>query len=68
MVEEVFFKGVEVEEVMERISGVQQIGEKFGAIGFLTKKHYTRFEITKMAVVAALIPRVNPCLYRLRRS
>ena len=68
VVEEVFSKGVEVEEVMERISGVQQIGEKFGAIGFLTKKHYTRFEITKMAVVAALIPRVNPCLYRLRRN
>lgn len=49
----------EVEIVMEKISGIEKIGEKIGAIGFLTKELIDRAMLTEIAVIMALIPRIN---------
>ncbi|RLE61773.1 MAG: inosine/xanthosine triphosphatase [Thermoprotei archaeon] len=58
-------KGVyrEIEEGMEVLSGIRQIGEKMGAIGFLSKGTISRLDITRESVISALIPRVNRSIY-----
>lgn len=47
---------IEMEKVMEEISGVKSIGEKMGAIGFLTNNIIKREDLTRIAVLMALIP------------
>ncbi len=64
VIEEVF-KGKEVGEVMEKISGIKEIGRKIGAIGFLSKGVIDRVSLTEQAVISALIPRINKELYML---
>lgn len=59
-------KAKEAEEVMEKISGIKRIGEKMGAIGFLTKGLMKRKDLTKQAVLMAIIPRVNNELYNVQ--
>ncbi len=56
-------KGKEVGEVMERISGIKNIGKSIGAIGYLTRGVIDRVKITEEAVISALIPRINKELY-----
>ena len=56
-------KVVEAEEAMEELSGIRGIGEREGAIGFLTRGYIDRTKLSELAVVAALIPRLNPSLY-----
>ena len=53
----------ELEVVMEEISGEKKIGEKYGAIGFLTRNVVTRQDLGEHAVIMALIPRLNPEIY-----
>ena len=53
----------EFEVLMEKISGEKRIGEKYGAIGFLTRNVVTRQDLGEHAVIMALIPRLNPELY-----
>ncbi len=53
----------EVEEIMERISGIKDIGDRMGAIGFLTRGVIDRCELTRQCVIMALVPRINPELY-----
>lgn len=53
----------EAEDVMEKISGIERIGDKMGAIGFLTQNIITRDLLTELAVIMALIPRLNMKLY-----
>jgi len=55
--------GSEVGKVMERITGIEGLGKKQGAIGYLTRNEITRSEITEIAVVMALIPFLNTRLY-----
>ena len=62
VIEEVL-KGKEVGEVMEKISGIKNLGERFGAIHFLTKGAISRAELSKIAVTMALIPWINKNLY-----
>jgi len=55
--------GKEVGDVMSRVAGVENLGEKQGAIGFLSKGMLTRTQLTEQSVFMALIPRMNPHLY-----
>ena len=56
-------EAAEFEVLMEKISGEKRIGEKYGAIGFLTRNVVTRQDLGEHAVIMALIPRLNPELY-----
>ena len=56
----------EAEEVMEEITGIERIGEAAGAIGYLTKNHVKRLDLSIQALTSALIPRLNPNLYQAR--
>ncbi len=58
-------KGNEVGEIMERITGIRNLGKKIGAIGFLTRENIKRENLTEIAVIMALIPWLNPKLYEL---
>jgi len=53
----------EAEDVMEKISGIRNIGDKMGAIGFLTRNIVTREKLSELATIMALIPRLNAKLY-----
>lgn len=55
--------GIEVGKTMEIISGINEIGRKFGAIHFLSKGVISRTELSRIAVTMALIPWVNWGLY-----
>jgi len=55
--------GKEVGEVMSRVAGVDNLGEKQGAIGFLSRGMLSRTQLTEQSVFMALIPRMNPGLY-----
>ncbi len=55
--------GKEVGDVMSRVAGVEDLGEKQGAIGFLSQGMLTRTQLTEQSVFMALIPRMNPGLY-----
>ncbi|NOZ83084.1 MAG: inosine/xanthosine triphosphatase [Euryarchaeota archaeon] len=57
--------GEEVGEVMERLTGVRDIGRKQGAIGFLSNSLLDRTELTKQAVFMAFLPRLRRELYRI---
>ncbi len=63
IVVEKVLKGREVGEVMEKISGIRDIGRKIGAIGFLSKGIIDRVSLTEQAVLSALLPRINKELY-----
>ncbi len=62
VVEEVL-KGREVGDVMEEVSGIENLGERFGAIHYLTRGVLSRTELSKIAVTMALIPWINRDLY-----
>ncbi|MFQ5800863.1 MAG: inosine/xanthosine triphosphatase [Candidatus Hydrothermarchaeales archaeon] len=51
-------KGRTIEEVMEDIIGIKDIGRKDGAVGFLSNGRLTRVELAKQAVLSAMIPRM----------
>jgi len=48
---------------MSRISGIPEIKEKDGAIGYLTTGAIDRFKVTYEAVLMALIPQIRRDLY-----
>ena len=56
-------KRIELGEIATRITGRKDIGEKLGIIGYLTRGLVTRTDLTYLAVVMALVPRLNPDLY-----
>jgi inosine/xanthosine triphosphatase len=62
VVEEVL-RGKEVGDVMDELSGIRNLGEKVGAIHYLTKGKISRAELTKISVIMALIPWVNQKFY-----
>lgn len=53
----------EAEQVMEELTGIRRIGEMIGAIGYLTRNHFKRLDLSVQAIISALIPRLNPNLY-----
>jgi inosine/xanthosine triphosphatase len=56
-------KGQTVGEALDRLAGVDNIGRKEGAIGFLTEGRLTREELTEAAVLMAMVPRIRRELY-----
>ncbi|MDK2876836.1 MAG: inosine/xanthosine triphosphatase [Archaeoglobaceae archaeon] len=58
-------KGIEVGKTMEKISGIENLGKKFGAVHYLSKGAISRVELSRIAVTMALIPWLNTNLYDL---
>jgi len=52
-------KGREAGDVMEEFTRIPSIGEKSGAIGYLSKGLMDRTELTEISVLMALIPFMN---------
>jgi inosine/xanthosine triphosphatase len=65
VIEEVFARRREVGKVMEHLSGVKRIGERMGAIGYLSRGRLTRTRLTEPAVFMAMLPRIRASLYGL---
>jgi inosine/xanthosine triphosphatase len=63
VVSEVLEKGKEVGDVMETLTGIDKIGERIGAIGYLSHGELDRCRLTEQAVLMAFIPRMNEELY-----
>ena len=63
MVIEEVLKGVEVGDVMDKVTGVNKLGQKAGAVSFLSKGMLDRTENTEQCVLTAMIPRMNEKIY-----
>lgn len=63
IVSRVLGEGIEVGTAMDQLSGVEELGQKQGAIGYFSKGHMDRTSLTEQAVLMALLPRVNQRLY-----
>jgi inosine/xanthosine triphosphatase len=57
-------KGDEVETIVADLYNIKDIGEKQGAIGYLTDNRVTRKDLLVSAVQMALVPRLKRELYR----
>ena len=55
--------GSTVSEVMAELTGVREIGSKYGAIGYLTERRMDRDALTEAAVLMAMVPRIRRDLY-----
>jgi len=58
--------GRSVSEAFAELYGEEDIGRRKGAIGFLTAGVLTREQLTEQAVMAAMVPRIRPDIYRQR--
>ncbi len=58
-------KGMSISGAMREVFGVEDIGYREGAIGFLTEGRYDRKELTKVAVLMAFIPRIKRDIYKI---
>lgn len=56
-------KGVELGDVMDKITGVHNSKQKSGAVGFLTKEVIDRKSFYVQGLVVALVPFINQDLY-----
>ncbi len=56
--------GKTVSQAMAELTGVRDIGAKFGAIGYLTERRMDRDTLTEAAVLMAMVPRIRRELYR----
>ena len=56
-------KGFEVGDVMDRITGITDLGTKKGAVSHLSKDMLDRTENTEQCVLTAMIPRMNEQVY-----
>lgn len=50
------------------LTGIRNIGRRGGVVGYLSRGALVRRELTETAVVAALLPRLNPELYFFARD
>ena len=62
VIEEVL-NGKEVGDVMDKVTGVTNLGQKKGAVSHLSKGMLDRTENTEQCVLTAMIPRMNEKLY-----
>lgn len=62
VIEEVL-KGKEIGDVMDQLTGVEDLGEKMGAVSFLSQGMLNRTENTEQCVLMAMIPRLNEGVY-----
>lgn len=56
-------EGKTVGQAMETLTGIRDIGRKEGAIGYLTQGRMDRTQLTEIAVLMALVPRIRRELY-----
>jgi inosine/xanthosine triphosphatase len=56
-------KGKTVNDAMKKLTGIDSIGHKMGAVGYLSNGLIDRASLTEMSVTAAFIPRIRPDLY-----
>ena len=63
--EKLFQDGKELERWAEKVSGIDEVGDKGGFINFLTKGAITRADLTEQCVVTALGPRFHRGIYGL---
>ena len=63
MVVQEVLKGREVGDVMDQITGVEDLGEKMGAVSYLSKGLLDRTRNTEQCVLMAMIPRMNEKVY-----
>jgi len=63
--EEVIVHKREVSEAMGRLSGIKRIGQRMGAIGYLSRGRLNRTRLTEQAVFMAMLPRIKASLYGL---
>ena len=55
--------GLEVGDVMDRITGIDNLGTKKGAVSPLSRDMLNRTENTEQCVLTAMIPRMNEDIY-----
>jgi len=55
--------GKNVSDAMETLTGIKEIGRKAGAVAYLTKGIMDRKELTRIAVLMAMVPRIRKDLY-----
>jgi inosine/xanthosine triphosphatase len=59
--------GVEVGDIMDRITGVANLGTKKGAVSHLSRDMLNRTENTEQCVLTAMIPRMNKEIYFIKK-
>lgn len=55
--------GQEVGDVMDELTGIDNLGEKMGAVSYLSKGNLDRVGNTEQCVLMAMIPRMNSDIY-----
>lgn len=63
MVIEKVLNGCEVGDVMDKVTGVENLGKKAGAVSYLSRGILDRTENTEQCVLTAMIPRMNEEVY-----
>ena len=61
--DELFREGKELERWAEKVSGINEVGDKGGLVKFLTKGTITRADLTEQCIVMALAPRFHSDVY-----
>ncbi len=56
-------KGQEVGDIMDKLTGIDDLGEKMGAVSYLSQGMLNRKENTEQCVLMAMIPRMNSEIY-----
>lgn len=55
--------GVTISDAMRDVAGIEDIGKKQGAIGYLSKGLLTRTRLTEQSVLMAMVPRISGEMY-----
>lgn len=55
--------GRTVSQALAELTGIREIGSKYGAIGYLTERRMDRDTLTQAAVLMAMVPRIRRNLY-----
>ena len=63
VIEAVMEEKEEIAKVMERLTGIKNIGRRMGAIGYLSRGKLNRIKFTEQAVFTAMLPRIRKELY-----
>jgi len=59
-------KYTEAEQIIEERSGIKDIGNTIGAVGYLTREKIARIDLCMQSVLSALIPRLNISYYNVK--
>ncbi len=63
LVMEEVLKGREVGDIMDELTGIDDLGEKMGAVSYLSHGMLNRMGNTEQCVLMAMIPRMNNDIY-----